>query len=162
LACSWLHSLKDWSLLKTRGDSDIAKIHFRASKDFGDDQDAIANARMDFRRSLYFAKRIPLADGESLFDLITKCSRSMSPTNYASVERDPSDGKPYIDLQYFPVFRKKDTGKNFEVDVLYDRVGEDLRARSPFFSTNALIHRDFLAMHGLECRDKSARIVEHE
>ncbi|MFP3569821.1 hypothetical protein [Paraburkholderia sp. SIMBA_030] len=48
------------------------------------------------------------------------------------------------------------------MDVLYDRVGDELRARSPFFSTNVLIHKDFLAMHGLECRGKNAPIVEGE
>lgn len=141
---------------------DIAKVHFRPPEAFDGDEEAIANARLDFRRSLYFAKRIQLADGESLFDLITRCSRSMSPINYASVAREPGYGKPYFDLQYFPVFRKKDTGEDFEVDVLYDRVGDELRARSPFFSTNVLIHRDFLAMHGLECRGNNAPVIKGE
>ncbi|WP_257010401.1 hypothetical protein [Burkholderia ubonensis] len=141
---------------------DIAKIHFRVSEDFGGDKDAIATARMDFRRGLYFAKQIRLADGESLFDLLSKCSRSFDPNNVAQLAFDPKTDKPFIFMQFFPVFLQKGSGKNIDLNLLWDRVGDELRARSPFFSTNVLVNSDFLAMHGIECRSTDAPATADE
>ncbi|WP_244102160.1 hypothetical protein [Burkholderia ambifaria] len=141
---------------------DIAKIHFRVSKDLEGDKDTIADARMDFRRGLYFAKQIRLADGESLFDLLSKCSHSFDPNNVAQLAFDPKTDKRFIFMQYFPVFVQKGTGKNIDLNLLWDRVGDELRARSPFFSTHVLIDSDFLAMHGIDCRSKDAPIAGEE
>jgi hypothetical protein len=141
---------------------DIAKIHFRISKDLEGDKDAIATARMDFRRGLYFAKQIQLADGESLFDLLAKCSHSFDPNNVAQLAFDPKTNKPFIYMQYFPVFLQKGTGKNMDLNLLWDHVGDELRAQSPFFSTHALVNSDFLVMHGIECRSKDAPIAADE
>lgn len=135
---------------------DIARIHFRVSEAFDGDKDAIASARMDFRRGLYFAKQIKLANDESLFDLLSRCSHSFDPNNVAQLAFDPKTDKPFIYMQYFPIFLQMGTGKNVDLNLLWDRVGDELRARSPFFSTNVLAHSDFLAMHGMECRSKDA------
>ncbi|WP_261544353.1 hypothetical protein [Burkholderia multivorans] len=135
---------------------DIAKIRFRVSSDLEGDKEAIATARMDFRRGLYFAKQIRLADGRSLFDLLSTCSHSFNPNNVAQFAYDPATSKPYIFMQYFPVFMQKGTGKNFELNLLWDRVGDELRARSPFFSTNVLVDKDYLDMHGVACRSKNS------
>ncbi|MEX3968637.1 hypothetical protein AB4Y42_41960 [Paraburkholderia sp. EG286B] len=141
---------------------DIAKVHFRISKDLEGDKDAIATARMDFRRGLYFAKQIHLADGESLFDLLAKCSHSFDPNNVAQLAFDAKTNKPFIYMQYFPVFLQKGTGKNMDLNLLWDHVGDELRAQSPFFSTHVLVNSDFLAMHGIECRAKDAPIAADE
>lgn len=141
---------------------DIAKIHFPVSKDLDGDKDAIADARMDFRRGLYFAKQIKLADGQSLFDLLSKCSHSFDPNNVAQLAFDPKTGERYIFMQYFPVFVQKGTGKNMDLNLLWDRVGDELRARSPFFSTNTLVSSSYLAMHGVECRAADAPFAAEE
>ncbi|WP_254228941.1 hypothetical protein [Burkholderia gladioli] len=141
---------------------DIAKIHFRVSKDLEGDKVAIADARMDFRRGLYFAKQIRLADGESLFDLLATCSRIFDPNNVAQLAFDPKTDKRFIFMQYFPVFVQNGTGKEIDVSLLWDRVGDELRARSPFFSTHVLVNSDFLAMHGIGCRPKNAPIATEE
>ncbi|MFX1739923.1 hypothetical protein PXJ20_31915 [Paraburkholderia sp. A1RI_3L] len=138
---------------------DIARIHFPVSKDLEGDKDAMDGARMDFRRGLYFAKEIRLADGESLFDLLSKCSRSFDPNNVAQIAFDPKTGKRFIFLQYFPVFVQKGTGRNTDLNLLWDRVGDELRARSPFFSTHVLVNSDFLALHGIECRSNDAPVA---
>jgi hypothetical protein len=141
---------------------DINKIHFRVSEAFQGDKEAIADARMDFRRGLYFAKQIQLANGESLFDLLSKCSHSFDPNNVAQLAFDPKTDKPYIFLQYFPIFIQKGTGKNIDLNLLWDHVGDELQARSPFFSTNVLAHADFLDMHAIECRPSNAPLQADE
>lgn len=141
---------------------DIAKIYFRASKDLEGDKDTIADARMDFRRGLYFAKQIRLADGESLFDLLSKCSYSFDPNNVAQLAFDPKTEKRFIFMQYFPIFIQKGTGKNIDLNLLWDHVDGELRARSPFFSTHVLVNSDFMDMHGIECRSKDAPITADE
>ncbi|KVN42214.1 hypothetical protein WJ63_27425 [Burkholderia pyrrocinia] len=117
---------------------------------------------MDFRRGLYFAKQIRLADGESLFDLLSKCSHSFDPNNVAQLALDPKTDKRFIFMQYFPVFVQNGTGKNIDLNLLWDRVGDELRARSPFFSTHVLTNSDFLAMHGIECRSKDSPLAAEE
>jgi hypothetical protein len=141
---------------------DIAKIHFYASKDLEGDKETIADAWMDFRRGLYFAKQIRLADGESLFDLLSKCSHSFDPNNVAQLAFDSKTEKRFIFMQYFPVFVQKGTGKNIDLNLLWDHVGDELHARSPFFSTHVLVNSDFLDMHGIECRSKDTPIAAEE
>ena len=133
---------------------EIVKVKFQPPKDIADDKEALAFTRLDFRRGLYFAKEIRLADGTSLFDLLTKCSKDVSPLNWAEMAwADPAHGfnQVHMVLQYFPVLRQKSTGQDFEVNILLDRNGDRIRARSPFFSTSMLEHQDFMDRHGLEC-----------
>lgn len=133
---------------------EIAKVKFRPPKEISNDKDALAFTRLDFRRGLYFAKEIRLADGTTLFDLLTKCSKDVSPLNWAEMAwADPAHGfnQVHMVLQYFPVLRQKGTGKEFEVNILLDRYDDRVRARSPFFSTSMLEHQDFMDRHGLEC-----------
>lgn len=141
---------------------DIAKIRFRVSGDLEGDKESIATARMDFRRGLYFAKQIRLADGRSLFELLATCSHSFNPDNVAQLAFDPSTSKPYIFMQYFPVFLQKGTGKDIELNMLWDHVGDELRARSPLLSTHALVDSDYLSMHGLDCRPRNSPIDADE
>ena len=129
---------------------EIAQVKFRPPKDITDDKETAAHTRLDFRRGLYFAKEIKIADGTTLFDFLTKCSKNVSPFNWAEIAYD-SNQKTYIGMQFFPVLRQRETGKEFEVDILLDRYGDRIEARSPLFSTSILIYSDFMERHGLEC-----------
>lgn len=129
---------------------EIANVKFRPPKDIANDKETAAYTRLDFRRGLYFAKEIKIADGTTLFDFLTKCSKNVSPLNWAEIAYD-SNQKKYIGMQFFPVLRQKGTGKEFEVDILLDRYGDRIEARSPLFSTSILAYSDFMERHGLEC-----------
>lgn len=138
---------------------DVAKARFKPWDTIADDKGLIADARMDFRRGLYFAKRIRLADGSSLFDLLAKCSRTLDRHDAAQFGT-LADGKtPYIDLQYFARFRQTDTGEDVDMQILFDRVGDDLRARSPFFSSSIVLTKDFMSVHHLECRNQTEPLI---
>lgn len=131
---------------------DIKRVPFHPTKDMKDDPDALAMYRDAFRDGLYFSKQIMLANGESLFDLISKCSRGFGPIDGATLTVDPGkDSKPYWALQYFPVFRQVGTGEDFEMQILLERRGDTMRATSPLFSTNILEYPDFMQRHALTC-----------
>jgi hypothetical protein len=130
---------------------DIAKVRFATPKDVADDPEVKAQMQNDFRIGLYFAKQITLANGQTLFDLLTKCSRRVSPLNWAQVASDPKTRELYFHMQYFPVLKQKGSDGEFEINLLFKRIGDRIEAQSPYFSTNALIHPDFLDRHGLEC-----------
>jgi hypothetical protein len=131
---------------------DIARVRFHVPPDMADEEKADVDVfRQDFRRGLYFAKLIHLADGSTLFDLLTKCSKTVSPLNWAEATYDSETQKPYFPMQFFPVFRQDATGHEFEADVLLDRRGDQLTARSPMFSSTILRDPDFMTKHGLSC-----------
>lgn len=129
---------------------EIAKVKFRTPKEILGDKEEIAATKLDFRRGLYFAKELKLADGTTLFDFLTKCSKNVSPLNWAQVGYEPAQ-KAYIAMQFFPVLRQKVSGKEFEEDILLDRRGDQIEARSPLFSTSIFTYADFMERHGLEC-----------
>jgi hypothetical protein len=131
---------------------DINRVHFNVDADLAqDDKIDIDFKKQDFRRGLYFAKIILLADGSTLFDLITKCSKTVSPYNWAEAVYDSESKTPYFSMQFFPVFRQDATGQEFEIDILLDRRGNLVTARSPMFSSSILRDRDFMANYRLSC-----------
>jgi hypothetical protein len=107
--------------------------------------------REQVRMALYFAKRIGLADGESLFDLMTRCSGRYSDATRADVAFEPG-GSPYFYLQYFLYFTFVPSGEEFELDVLLNRKGNKLEAISPAFSSHVLTDPEFMHHHGVACR----------
>jgi len=131
---------------------DIARVRFQVPPEMvGEEKEDIALKRQDFRRGLYFAKRITLANGMTLFDLLTKCSKTVSSFNWAEAFYDSNSNKPYFPMQFFPVLRQDASGGEFEADILLDRRGNWIRARSPLFSSSILRDSDFMNKHGLSC-----------
>lgn len=130
---------------------DIGKIRFSPPRDVPLERDEVARMREDFRRGLYYAKLIPLANGQTLFEFLTKCSKHLSPLNWAQVDFEAKGRTPYVSMQFFPVLKRKGTGEEIEMQILLDRHGDRIDARSPLFSTNALRYSNFLDRHGLEC-----------
>ncbi|KWA84347.1 hypothetical protein WL29_22285 [Burkholderia ubonensis] len=106
--------------------------------------------REHFYIGLYFAKQIQLADGQSLFDFLVKCSQKMDPLNSAELGFD-KDGKMYFDMQYFPVLAHTGSGNLDDMNVIFERHGDVITARSPFFSTSILKSADYMSRHGLAC-----------
>ena len=129
---------------------DISKIKFSPSKDVAEDKEVFTYSKQDFRRALYFAKLIKLADGETLFDFLKNCSKDMSPLNSASIGF-AAQGKSYISMQFFPVLKQRGSGEEFEMQILFDRIEDRIEARSPWFSTSILTKADFMDKHGLDC-----------
>lgn len=128
---------------------EISAIKFKVDPDLKGDAEAIAASRQDFHRGLYFAKQITLADGETLFQLLTSCAKPIAPPSGAQLDiTDPKNVK--IAMQFFPVF-KTTTGEDFEMQILLDRQGEKIMARSPLFSTTILRYPNFMQRHGLKC-----------
>ncbi|MHA7682440.1 hypothetical protein [Cupriavidus sp. PET2-C1] len=130
---------------------DIAKKRYLPPRNAPLDKEEVEYMQVDFRRGLYYAKLIRLANGQSLFDFLTKCSKRLSPYNWAQIAFEPKTRQPYVGMQYFPVLKQKGTGDEFEMQILLDRHGDTITARSPFFSSNVLRYSNFLDRHGLEC-----------
>ena len=131
---------------------DIANVRFKIPPDIEQEQkEDIAFTKQNFRRGLYFAKLIKLADGTTLFDFLTKCSKTVSPFNWAEAVYDSKTEKPYFPMQFFPVLRQDATGEEFEADILLDREGNSVTARSPAFSSSILRDADFMTKYGLSC-----------
>jgi hypothetical protein len=131
---------------------DIARVRFKIPPEMaGEEKEDIALKRQDFRRGLYFAKRITLANGMTLFDLLTKCSKTVSSFNWAEASYDSKANKPYFPMQFFPILRQDATGDEFEADILLDRRGNWITSRSPLFSSSILRDSDFMNKHGLSC-----------
>jgi len=130
---------------------DIGKIKFPMTKELREyEKEDLDKYRYDFYNNLYLAKRITLANGQSLFDFMTKCSKSLVATDFASY--DPDSNIQVI--QFFPVLRIADTGEPIEMDIIFDRLGDEVKARSPWFSTHIMQDSDFLKQHGLRCYKK--------
>jgi hypothetical protein len=79
------------------------------------------------------------------------CSRGFTAHDAAEVGYDEKPKTPHFDLQYFPTLERIDGGKPTELQILLERRGDQLIARSPFFSSNVLRDPDFLAKHHVEC-----------
>jgi hypothetical protein len=146
----------DRAILKAN--PDIRKAPFRPGTDVASDKDTASMYRQSYHRSLYFAKHIKLADGSTLYDFLAKCSRTLNYLDAADLGL--KDGKmDYYDLRYYAVLRQADTGSDVELDLLFDRAGDELRANSPFFSTSVLATPDYLKVHHVECRSASDPLV---
>jgi hypothetical protein len=131
---------------------DIARIHFSPPQELGGDKADIALAKQSFRWSLYFAKQITLANGQTLFDFMTRCSKVVSSLNVAEPHwADSENDAPYIYMQYFPVLRQVATGHEFELQILLKRKGDKIEATSPLFSSAILRNSDFMERHGVSC-----------
>lgn len=139
---------------------DIAKVRFRVPVELADaDKEDIALKKQDFRRGLYFAKEIKLANGQTLFDLLTKCSKTVSPFNWAEITSEPGTGRIYAVMQYFPVLRQDATSNEFELDIHLERRGDMIAALSPAFSSSVLRDADFMDKHGVSCWRKGSNVV---
>jgi hypothetical protein len=131
---------------------EIARVRFKLPPELAEeDKEDIEHVRQDFRRGLYFAKQIRLADGRTLYDLLVKCSKSISPFNWAQVTWEPGTEKRYIAMQYFPVLRQDATGEPFELQILLKRTEDKIEALSPLFSSSVLREVDFMQKHGVSC-----------
>ncbi len=142
---------RDFYRFITKTYPDIGNIAFPKDKALkGLPEDELEPFKNDFYRALYLAKRINLANGQTLFDFMEKCSKGFGSTDQASFNLEKNES-----IQFFPVLRRLDNGKEEDMQILFDRTGAKVTARSPWFSTHIIQDQDFLAQHGLRCWSKS-------
>lgn len=130
---------------------DIAKVHYPSSDGASEDPEIVAIRKENFAQALYFAKQIQLANGENLFDFMRRCSRGFTAYDSAEVGYDGKTKSSYFDIQFFPTLRRIDNGEPVELQLLYERRGDQIVATSPFFSSNALRFEDFMQRHHVVC-----------
>lgn len=130
---------------------DLASVRYHALADEADDNELVSTRKENFFQSLYFAKQIQLANGQSLYDFLRSCSRGFTSLDAAEVGYDSNAKISYFDIQYFPTLRRAGTDEPVELQILFERRGDKLLARSPFFTTNALRYADFLRRHNVTC-----------
>lgn len=129
---------------------DIKKVRFNPTQDIREDPESYEIYKRDFYSGLFFSKQIKLGDGETLFELITKCSKSVDPLTSAEWGRPGVTGFDWS-MQFFPVFRAVEEDRKVELNMLYDRKGSNIVARSKLFSAHALTTPTFMADHGIRC-----------
>ncbi|TKC83449.1 hypothetical protein FAZ69_23455 [Trinickia terrae] len=132
----------------------LARVQYHPLLEDASDSELVSNRKENFFQSLYFSKQIQLANGQSLYDFMRSCSRGFTALDAAEVGYDEKMKAPYFDLQYFPTLRRADTGEPIELQILFERRGDKLIARSPFFTSNALRYSDFLRRHNVTCWNK--------
>lgn len=131
---------------------DIANVPFHPSEAMQDDAETTEMYRDQFYAGLYYAKLIKAANGSTLFDLMTKCGRLSDPTSGAELGFSDEEHKgSWVYLQFFPIFRQVGTGKKMDLQILFERDGEQIKARSQFFSSHVLDSASFMRDHGVEC-----------
>jgi len=131
---------------------DLARVKFSPDSAMKEDAETVAMYRDAFYSGLYLAKYIKVADGQTLFDLMTKCGRLQNPASGANWSwPDQTHKKKWLYLAYYPVFFDRDTGKPEEVNILLEREGEKVTATSAFFSSHIFLNKTFMADHNLSC-----------
>lgn len=129
---------------------DIKNIKFNPSDDISSDPDANAMYKEMFYVGLYYTKQIQLANGQSLFDFLTKCSKKVDALNGGQMGVD-KNGNRFISMQYFPVLKQIGTGEEVELDMMFERHGNTITSSSPWLSTHALENKNFMQQHGVQC-----------
>jgi hypothetical protein len=128
---------------------DVFRVKFQPRADIASDKDTYEMYRTSFYASLYFAKQIKLADGETVFDFLLNCSSEVNPLNSAEIGMD-NDGKKFIYIQYFPMLNSMLLGRKDDMAFNFGRYGDIVKAYTSF-ANNALTSQDFLNKHGLAC-----------
>lgn len=129
--------------LKTRIQT-VKKTNKISDADFNDQREAIVIG-------MYFAKKINLANGQSLFDFLNLCSGSWDINNRAEFDFDSKQNQSYFYLQYFPKLRLSFDSQPIDLNLIFDRRGDTIVPNSMAFSTHVLNSKDFLSKHGLKC-----------
>ena len=125
-------------------------IPFDPSGDIREDKNLFKVRRQSFYAGLYFAKRITLANGQTLFDFLTKCSRNVDPSTSADMVHGVIAGVDFS-MQYLPTLREKASAGGSELQILLERSGDKVTATSPLFSTAALTSPRFMDDQGVAC-----------
>ena len=133
----------DRLILKADPDIERVKYHPRANEDHDD----IENRKRNFRRALYFAKKIPLANGQTMFDWLKSCPYSMGENMYASkVPAATGAYQPFasklsfMEATYHPILLMKSDGQKDNVSlswIIYEDVTlKDFTSRAAVYLNN--------------------------
>lgn len=151
---AWLESGDSDAFVKAAKHAypEIGSIKFTPSPDMKEDAETLAMYRNSFYAGLYFAKQINTGDGISLFNLMTKCGRLKDPTSGADMGAANGDHKTrWLNLQFFPTFRRMESDEKIDLQILFERSGDKIIARSPLFSSHVVDGPSFMRDHGVRC-----------
>jgi hypothetical protein len=129
---------------------DLKEIPFSPSADIVEDKSLFKDRRESFYTGLFFAKQIILANGQTLFDFLTKCSRSIDPSTSANKVRGAIMNVDFS-MQFFPVLREAASGDSMGLQILLERTGDKITATSPLFSSAVLKSPTFMVDNGVRC-----------
>ncbi|WP_124644380.1 MULTISPECIES: hypothetical protein [Aquitalea] len=102
------------------------------------------------RTAVYFSRRIRLANGQLLFELITHCGKGWdSPATQATPDI-PASGMAGFNIQYLISFKKYGQPIGLQMRALFKRRGEQLIANNAF-AESLLQNPDFMRANGLRC-----------
>ncbi|MBR7783672.1 hypothetical protein [Undibacterium luofuense] len=125
-----------------KGNPDIGRVKYQPRAN--EDRDDIANSKREFRRALYFAKKIPLANGQTMFDWLKSCPYSMGENMYAS--RVPvatgayesfASNLSFMDATYHPILSMKGYGNRDDISLSWI-IYEDGAVKA--FTSRALVY----------------------
>ncbi|WP_199055252.1 hypothetical protein [Aquitalea sp. ASV15] len=132
-------------------DPDVRKSRIPRNMALAEDANLAKKQWVDeVRTAVYFSKRIRLANGQSLFELITRCGKGWdSPATQATLDV-PANSPPGFRLQYLISFKKFGQPIGLQMRALFMRRGEQLIANSAF-AESLLQNPDFMRANGLRC-----------
>jgi hypothetical protein len=131
---------------------DIQTVKFHPNKVLKEDKEALNMYKEQFYVGLYFAKQIQLANGQSLFDFLTKCSKNMDSANGAELGIDKSNNM-YLRLAYYPILKTVDTNRTVELSLIFERHGDTvtITSNSDWLAKDNKINPDFMLEHNVMC-----------
>ncbi|WP_374557219.1 hypothetical protein [Aquitalea pelogenes] len=102
------------------------------------------------RTAVYFSRHIRLADGQSLFQLISQCSNGWDNPATVATFRHPAGTEAGFDIEYLIRFKKYGQPIALEVRAAFLRQGALIIANSSF--AEALLNApDFMQQYQLRC-----------
>ena len=102
------------------------------------------------RTAVYFSRHIQLADGQSLFQLISQCSNSWDNPATVATFRHPQGSEPGFAIEYLLRFKKYGQPIGLEMRAAFLRQGSQIIANSRF-AESMLNQPDFMQQNQLRC-----------
>lgn len=129
---------------------DIAKM--AALMKFKGDSVQVRIQSLQFVLSSYYAKRIVLANGVSLFDFMKKCAKEIPqyPRSALLADSRKADSASIL-INYSPILIRKFDDSEIKMNIYFERTRTELSSNTGIFSSSMLTEPDFMALNGLRC-----------
>lgn len=127
---------------------EIKKQKFVPGSAMNGDEEVLNIYKTGFYRAMYFSKLVKLANGDTLYDFITKCAKLNRTVTQADRERGDANE---FNLQYYLQLKRMDTGEVVGESLYLKRHGNKFSATRNPFSFFALSDNDFMKTYGLKC-----------
>jgi hypothetical protein len=131
-------------------DSQIKKAKYSPSEDAATDKDVMSQEKTDYHVALFAAKNIKLKSGKPLFDLISKCNKTIKSADVSGSIMQDGDGTPKLVLTY-TIHPVNDEGKRAKEELSYELIGNKLKATSVYLSSDILTSVSAVSDYGYKC-----------